>query len=272
MSVVTHFPVGGRSQTRLSRARSQKLPKRNKQIRKLQRIERIDGSFDAFKPHGVPQQEPRLRSLASELGRVREQERKKIADHLHDELGQNLALAKIKLNVLNSEATAKQRHLISGIAALVDQTIKETRSLIQELHVDWLTELEPKEALISLIEQLQSRYDLRCATDFVSLPDALRKDVQEVLLQAVRELVVNAAKHAGVDAVKITCESEKGWIRIRIVDEGRGFGASAALNSSGKGGFGLAIVRARLAQFGGNLFIESRVGTGTRATILLAFA
>jgi signal transduction histidine kinase len=234
--------------------------------------ERADGAFSRFGLDSLPQLEPLVRSLATELGQVREQERKKIADHLHDQIGQNLVLAKIRLNVLKSEATGKQRDSIGAISDLMDQTIRDTRSLIQELHVEWLAELDPTEALHCLVEQLQTKYSLRCATSVISLPKSLEKDVQEVLLQAVRELLVNVAKHAGVDAVKITCESEKGWIRIRVVDDGRGFEVSSAPARSAKGGFGLMIVRARLGQLGGNLHIESRVGMGTRATVILPCA
>jgi signal transduction histidine kinase len=207
-----------------------------------------------------------------ELGRVREEERKKIADHLHDQIGQNLVLAKMRLNLLKSEAAGKQRDVISAISDLLDQTIKDTRSLIQELHVEWLADLDPKEALLWLLDQLQTKYSLHCVTGVIAFPKSLAKDVQEVLLQAVRELLVNVAKHAGVDTVRITCESEKGWIRIRVVDDGRGFGVPSGPGRSAKGGFGLTIVRARLGQLGGNLYIESRVGMGTRATIILPCA
>jgi len=75
-----------------------------------------------------------------------------------------------------------------------------------------------------------------------------------------------------VDALRITCEAEKGWIRIRVVDQGRGFEVSPAPARSATGGFGLMIVRARLGQLGGNLYIESRAGIGTRATIILPCA
>jgi len=271
MSIVSHLPIRGRGQVKPSRSKAigKKLARPHAEMRNLART---NGPFPRFGLHSLGQLEPAVRSLATELGRVREQERKKIADYLHDQIGQNLVLAKMRLNVLKSEAAGEQRDVISGILDLMDHTIKDTRSLIQELHVEWLAELDPKEALLGLLDQLQTKYGIVCATGVISFPKALDKDVQEVLLQAMRELVVNAAKHAGVDAVRITCESEKGWIRIRVVDDGRGFEVPSAPLRSVRGGFGLTIVRARLGQLGGNLYIESRVGMGTRATIILPCA
>ena len=58
---------------------------------------------------------------------------------------------------------------------------------------------------------------------FAPLSKPLKKDVQEVLFQAVRELLVNMAKHAGASEVRILCECEKGWIRLRVVDDGARF-------------------------------------------------
>jgi signal transduction histidine kinase len=88
----------------------------------------------------------------------------------------------------------------------------------------------------------------------------------------VRELLVNVAKHAGVNQASMACESEKDWIRIRVVDKGRGFDLLPSRSRKVEhGGFGLTIVRARLGHLGGNLHIDSHIGMGTRATIVLPY-
>jgi signal transduction histidine kinase len=209
------------------------------------------------------------RSLAAELGRVREKERQKIADTLHDQIGQNLVLAKIKLDTLKSSLGSEHTPLIGEISDLVNHTIKDTRSLIQELHPEWMSELSLNEALNWLVEQMQRKYHLPCVIEFASVPKRLKEDVQEVIIQAVRELLVNAAKHAGATKVRVICGYEKGWIVIRVIDDGAGFDPPAILSPSPKtGGFGLMIIRARLGLVGGNLYIDSHAGAGTSVTIV----
>lgn len=220
--------------------------------------------------HRLPRLDPIVRSLAAELGRVREKERQKIADDLHDHVGQNLILAKMKLDSLKGVLGAEQIALVSGIADLIADTIKDTRSLIHELHPEWLCDTSLEQALSWFAGQTEARYGLRCTTAVAPVPKRLSKDVQEVLFHAVRELLVNVAKHARASVANIICGCEKDWMFVRVVDNGRGFEASTILSPSSKtGGFGLTIIRARLGLLGGNLYIDSHAGEGTSVMITL---
>jgi signal transduction histidine kinase len=81
---------------------------------------------------------------------------------------------------------------------------------------------------------------------------------------------VNVAKHAAASKVRIFCECENGWIRLRIVDDGEGFDPTTSLSPNPTtGGFGLMIIRARLGLRGGNLYIDSHAGAGTSVIITL---
>jgi signal transduction histidine kinase len=220
--------------------------------------------------HGLPKLSQITKSLAAELGRVRDKERQKIAEDLHDHIGQNLALAKMKLGALNSSLGGEHSALVAGISDLISHTIEDMRSLIHELHPEWRSEVNLKQALDWLAKQTQTKYCLPCLIEFGTLPKPLEKDVQEVLFQAVRELIVNTVKHARASKVRIIGGFEKGWIRIRVIDDGRGFDPSKLVSPSTKsGGFGLMIIRARLGFLGGNLYIHSRAGAGTSAMIAL---
>jgi two-component system, NarL family, sensor histidine kinase UhpB len=220
--------------------------------------------------HPLPRLEPMVRSLATELGRVREKERQKIADDLHDHVGQNLALAKMKLDSLKGALEAKHLALVSGISDLIADTIKDTRSLIHELHPEWLCEASLEQGLSWFAEQIEARYGLRTTTDVAPIRKRLSKDVREILFHAVRELLVNVAKHAGASAATIICGCEKNWIFVRVIDNGKGLEPSALLSQNPKtGGFGLTIIRARLGLMGGNLYVDSRAGAGTSVMITL---
>jgi signal transduction histidine kinase len=222
----------------------------------------------SFAERSLPRLDPIVRSLAAELGRVREKERQKIADDLHDHAGQNLALAKMKLDLLKSLLGGEREALVNEISALIQDTIKDTRSLIHELHPEWLCEAGLEEVLRWFAEQTEARYGLRCITEVASVPKPLHKDLQEILFHAVRELLVNAAKHAGATAVKISSGYEKDRVFVRVVDNGKGF-VPAAVSAPGPRGFGLMIIRARVGLLGGNLYIDSRAGAGTSVMIAL---
>jgi signal transduction histidine kinase len=253
--------ISGRHQNGVSGSRI--LPKKiPRQHRKMDSV--------SLAAHRLPRLEPTVRSLAAELGRVRDKERQKIADDLHDHVGQNLVLAKMKLDSLKGTLGAEQVALVSRISDLIADTIKDTRSLIHELHPEWLCETSLQQGLSWFAEQTEARYGLRCTTDVAPVPKQLHKDVREVLFHAVRELLVNVAKHAGASAATIICGCEKDWIFIRVVDNGRGFEPSTLLSPSSKiGGFGLTIIRARLGLMGGNLYIDSRAGAGSSVMITL---
>lgn len=228
------------------------------------------GRYSALDEHRLPKLDEVTKSLAAELGCVREKERQKIAGDLHDQIGQNLVLAKLKLDILKSSLGSEHAGLVAGIAELISHTIKDTRSLIHELHPEWLSQVSFKEAVSWLAEQTEAKYGLPCAIDFSSVPRPLKKGVQELLFQAVRELLINVAKHADATQVRIVCECEKDWLRLRIVDDGEGFDPTTNLAPNpNSGGFGLMIVRARLGLIGGNLYIDSHAGTGTSVMITL---
>jgi len=261
MASVTASTIPGRHRTNIlrSKALEKKLPHQHGKTRN-----------STFEERSLPKLDHIAKSLAAELGRVREKERQKIAGDLHDQIGQNLVLAKMKLDALRSSLGNEHAALIAGISDLIKHTINDTRSLIHELHPEWLSQLSLKEAVHWLTQQTEAKYGLRCIVEFASLPKPLKKDVQEVLFQAVRELLVNVAKHAGASEVRILCECEKGWIRLRIVDDGEGFDPTISLSPNPTtGGFGLMIVRARLGLVGGNLYIDSHAGAGTSVTITL---
>jgi signal transduction histidine kinase len=237
--------------------------------KKISRQHQKIASF-SFAERSLPRLDPIVRSLAAELGRVREKERQKIADDLHDHAGQNLALAKMKLDLLKSLLGGEHEALVQEIADLIQDTIKDTRSLIHELHPEWLCEAGLEDALRWFAEQTEARYGLHCITEVASVPKPLHKDLQEILFHAVRELLVNVAKHAEASTVKISGGYEKDRLVVRVVDNGRGFVPSTvSAPGPGTGGFGLMIIRARIGLLGGNLYIDSRAGAGTSIMIAL---
>ena len=211
-----------------------------------------------------------LATLVAEIERVREKERKQIADDLHDQLGQNLILATIKLGMLAGAVSNDQLGVIQDVRQLIAQSIDQVRALISGLCPCESGDLDLGPALECLVEETQKLYGLRCVIDIWEISAALDHERQKILLSAVRELLINVAKHASVKEAQISLRCEDRKIVVLVADEGCGFDPKQPRPPRLKSmGLGLISVRERIARLGGSFSVDSRVGQGTKVRITL---
>ena len=219
-----------------------------------------------------------LRSLASQLSLAEERLRRKIATDLHDNVSQNLAISKMKLEALAQSVNSQHAELLKEVTDLLAQTIEVSRSLTFEMSPPVLYELGFIPALDWLANQTRQRFAIE--TEFIDdgKPKPLVSDVSVLLFQAVRELVNNVIKHAKARNLKITASRVRSSICITVKDDGLGFDMehvmSARKRSSKKDvsdyslrGFGLFNIRERLDHIGGSIEIHSKSGRGTLVTL-----
>jgi PAS domain S-box-containing protein len=209
-----------------------------------------------------------LRSLALELSLTEERERHRIATDLHDNIGQTLALASIKLGGLRecTDITGVTDG-VDDIRGLVRQAIEYTRSVTFDLSPPVLYELGLVAGLSALAEQFQGRHAIEIEITDDEQPKVLGDDQLIALYKAVRELLMNIVKHAKARKAVITLQRNADSIGITVEDDGTGFEASAMKPYGSAGGFGLFSTRERLRGIGGRLEIASAPGTGTKVTI-----
>ncbi|MCL5024023.1 MAG: PAS domain S-box protein [Nitrospirae bacterium] len=201
-----------------------------------------------------------LRSLASELSLAEERERRRIATDLHDHIGQALAITKLKLGALRDALTSDGHgELLSDIWALLDQTIRYTKSLTFELSPPILYELGFEATIEWLCEQMQKQYGIlfTCENDGAVKP--LDKDVSILMFQAIRELFMNVVKHAHATKTEVFIKRTGDNMEITVKDDGLGFHASGIEKNT----FGFFSIRERLKHFGGTFVIETSPGAGT---------
>ncbi|HVO92552.1 MAG TPA: PAS domain S-box protein [Terriglobales bacterium] len=208
-----------------------------------------------------------LRHLATEISLTQEKERRQIADELHDHVGQNLIVAKMKLGELNALLPIQYSASVEQVRTLLDQSIADTRSLIRDLCPQVLYELGLEAAIDWLVEQTQAKYGLRCEAEISPLPGPIREDCRVVLFQAARELLVNVAKHAAAREARVLLKGDETRVTIRVADDGCGFDPSFLTLPNTARGFGLFSIRERVALLGGELQIDSAPGQGTIATV-----
>jgi signal transduction histidine kinase len=237
-------------------------------LSRLLRAERMTASLSERPPS---EKTPRVRGLVqrlrTELAHAKEKERRQLAERLHDGLGQDLALAKMKADRLKSVLPADYSQLAAEISELIGRNIGDTRALIRELSADWQSDVDFEAALRSLAVYIEKKYSLTCRVETAAPPPALAPKVRDILFQAIRELLVNAAKHARASEAKVLVGRDAGALSLQVVDNGRGFSKKVSGNA---GGFGLFSVRARLSRIGAELCIDSRARAGTRALITLS--
>ncbi|MHC4644992.1 MAG: PAS domain S-box protein [Planctomycetota bacterium] len=211
-----------------------------------------------------------LRSLASELSLAEERLRRRLATDVHDHIGQNLAISKIKLESLRQSVSSTELAASLGeISQMLAQTIESTRSLTFELSPPVLYELGFEAAVEWLVRQARDAHGLAAEFRTDGRQKILDDDVRVLLFQAVRELLVNVAKHARAQKVVVATRKLADEIQVCIEDDGVGFDTSRLAPRKYKpAGFGLFSIRERLGHIGGRLEVESRPNHGTRVTLV----
>lgn len=206
-----------------------------------------------------------LARLASEITLAEEQERHRMAHILHDHLQQVLVAAKLELNVLSRKVTDnEQQSLIADISGLMEESIRESRSLTTELSPPILHEAGLNAGLEWLARRMQSKYNMNVSLDLSEHVDVKRDDVSILCFQSVRELLFNSVTHAGVRAAAVNVRRNDQHIQITVSDKGRGFNPEEVWEKAAcaSGGFGLFSIRERLTLLGGCFEIDSKPGGG----------
>ena len=207
-----------------------------------------------------------LRALTSELTLIEEKERRRIASELHDQIGQNLALCKLKVAALeNNQADSALKGELAAVSRLLECSIQDARSLIFDLSPPVLYELGFTAALEWLAERIQEQFHVPIEFESRFDEPELDNDRQVILFQVIRELLVNVGKHSRASQAKVILSFEAPFLKIQVNDNGVGFDASTIFNPREQnGGFGFFSMRERLNYLGGGLEVKSKPGKGSQ--------
>lgn len=209
-----------------------------------------------------------LRELSGRLIRAHEEERRRIARELHDDLNQRLALIAVELDVLaDREKDAENRtERLQRLAGLARQLSSEVHRLCYQLHPATLEHLGLVAAMRGLCRELSAAESLQI--DFVEagLPAQLSPDAALCLYRVLQEALRNVVKHSGAGAASVALAGSDKCIELTVTDAGRGFEPADA---AARGGLGLVSMRERLRSLSGTLEIVSAPGQGTHITARL---
>lgn len=213
----------------------------------------------------------RLRSLASQLARAEEHERRRIATDLHDQIGQNLVAANLQLGAVRHDlADEEKRAALENVQQLIGQAIEGTRTLTFELAPPVLYEIGLTAALEWLAERLEQQHGLRVVVECSGDGERLDEEAKVCLFRCVRELLTNVVRHAGTQEATVSCYRDSLQAQVVVADTGRGMSADQAASSAkDEHGFGLFNVRERIEQLDGKFRLESAPDQGVRVTLTL---
>lgn len=212
-----------------------------------------------------------LRKLAVHLEIVKEEERKRIARDIHDELGQNLLALRIDLSMLSARTSVQHGLLHQRVNAAmenVDATIRSVRGIMNELRPPVL-DLGLQAALEWQAAEFRKRSGLACA---LALPGeealtGVSPELATVLFRAVQEALSNVRRHAAARQVDITLMVDAGSLMLSVADDGVGIAPASDARRGDDDSFGLIGMRQRVAAQGGRLDIASPEGGGCRLTL-----
>jgi signal transduction histidine kinase len=218
------------------------------------------------------EQAQKLRLLSAQLSLAQEAERRRIGEMLHEDLQQLLVAARMQLAALGRTQDAAQREPIAReIADVLERSFKLTRSLSVELAPPVLYEHGLAAALEWLAAETRKNYNIEVTVEADCSANPKAADVRIFLFRAVRELLLNSAKHAGGSAVHITMQHRRpDKVRIIVADDGPGFDPNSLDDKrTSSQTVGLPNIRDRVSSFGGEFHINSGPKRGTRITLSL---
>lgn len=207
-----------------------------------------------------------LRALTVRLECAKEEERRRLAREIHDELGTNLTATKLLLELIAGSPSADDRDkCVTEAVALVDRMIGLSRALSIDLRPPLLDELGLPAALREYVANLSRRARVAIDLDTDGVPHRFPYDAAIVGFRVVQESLTNVVRHAGARHAAVSVRFDAAGLHIRVSDDGKGFDVAAALESTAQGErAGLAGMRERIESMGGEMKIRAAAGHGTR--------
>ena len=227
------------------------------ELRRSEPVEEIDRLASSF--HNLLERIEEERRRSGQLAmRAQEEERRRLARDLHDEVNQALTAILLRLEALAQETPPERAPEVVELKRLVNQAMDELLNLARQLRPSALDDHGLVAALETQLKRFSARTGIEARLDTAGEPDEVAEVIQTAIYRVAQEALTNVTRHAGATVVELMVAQNNGEVELRVSDDGRGF--DPALRGGGLGLIGMA-ERARLV--GGELTIDSDPGSGT---------
>lgn len=189
-------------------------------------------------------------------------ERKRMATHLHDGIGQLLTAANMNISVLNDYKNDQSAFvkILEKTKNIMSEAMTDVRTLSHQIMPNMLIKNSLADALRELISKSDSP-KLHINLNIEGLQNDIDQNVQIVMYRIIQECINNTLKHAEASEVQISLVQKNGLLLTSVKDNGKGF--NAAKITPKNEGLGLRNIRSRIEVLKGDLEIESSEGNGT---------
>lgn len=215
--------------------------------------------------------EERYRQLAQRVETIREEERKRLARELHDDIGQTLTALKIDLVMLEGECSchAEVKSKMGDMHKLLAEGIQSVHSLCRRLRPGAIDDLGLTGAITGLVESWKQRNQVECIFCADINESVVPDDIKTAVFRMVQEALTNVSRYANASKVEINLVADEQMFSISVTDNGCGMEEDAKNKPTS---FGLLGMHERIEALGGELRIRSALGKGTQieATIPLS--
>lgn len=217
---------------------------------------------------GRAQAPAKMKNLAANIINAQEEERKKVAKELHDEMGQSVAAIKFSLEDIQQsfgtlDTDLEQR--LARVKNLLAETAAGLNRLSMALHPAILYDLGLVPAVASYLENFESRFNIKVKFKHAGFDTRLAPEKEIVIYRVITEALTNSAKHAKADYVEVSLV--KGFPNVIAVveDDGVGFEVDHEDRNGGfETGFGLLGMKERIEMVGGSARLKSSPTSGTK--------
>ena len=231
----------------------------------------LDGNFAGFigSVYDITdrkQAEETLRQAQTRLLQAQEEERKRIAREIHDELGQHLTMLRfglVKLAQAKQPPPAQLQEQARALTQPVDAMIDTVRRIATTLRPAILDDLGLQATLEWLVTDFRDKTDIPCDVSLTPLPNELDDTRSITLFRILQEALTNVARHAQATRVTIRLQRTGDALVLEVHDNGRGLTEAQRTSPAAIGLFGM---HERALLVGGDVTIRSRPTEGTTVT------
>ncbi len=204
----------------------------------------------------------KLRELSGHLRDTLEDERQRIARELHDSIGQNLNLIRMKLMNNGHPADKLHENNITMLNAL-ESSINELKEITYNLKPKLLDEQGLKASLNILVKKFSEESGIKGSIDVTGFEKRIDKKLELTFYRLVQESINNILKHSQASEFNIQLISKNNTIKLIVSDNGIGFDMNLSGNAKYLSGFGLLNMQERVQSYNGKIKINSSLGNGT---------
>jgi PAS domain S-box-containing protein len=210
----------------------------------------------------------RLREMSARMQHDIEEERKRISQALHDEMGQNLTALRLDADWIRRHCQDMPPivEAIDRIKECIDDSAAAMRRIIADMRPRVLDDLGIDVAIRSLVKDVSTRTGLKVRFVLEGRLHDIDDAMKTALYRMLQECLTNVTRHANATEVQVLLLANEGDIQLIVSDDGRGFSPHAQFKP---GSFGLFGLGERAGQLGGSVAVESAPAKGTRVMIRL---